>query len=95
MKLSYILLVLIALFFFCIGICSGQVSVIHFNSEWNADNNFDITVLKELPKVKTAKQTKTKTKKIRQVEYLDQLLSKKWLSDYFDSQKTTLEKSRK
>ena len=47
MKLSYILLVLIALFFFCIGIGSGQVSVIHFNSEWNADNNFDITVLKD------------------------------------------------
>jgi len=57
--------------------------------------DIDITVLKELPKVKTEKQTKTKTKKIRQVEYLDQLLSKKWLSDYFDSQKTTLEKSRK
>jgi hypothetical protein len=50
MKLSYILLVLIALFFFCIGICSGQVSVIHFNSEWNADNNFDITVLKDCKK---------------------------------------------
>ena len=50
--------------------------------------DIDITVLKELPKVKTAKQTKTKTKKIRKVEYLDQLLSKKWLSDYFDSQKT-------
>ena len=47
MKLSYILLILIALFFFCIGICSGQVSVIHFNSEWNSDNNFDISKLKE------------------------------------------------
>ena len=50
MKLSYILLVLIALFFFCIGICSGQVSVIHFNSEWNAENNFDVSVLKECKK---------------------------------------------
>ena len=36
-----------ALFFFCYGICCGQVSVIHFNSEWNADNNFDISVLKD------------------------------------------------
>ena len=47
MKLSYILLIVIAIFFFFVGICCGQVSVIHFNSEWNADNNFDITVLKE------------------------------------------------
>ena len=47
MKLSYILLFLCALFFFCYGLCFGQVSVIHFNSEWNADNNFDITVLKD------------------------------------------------
>ena len=46
MKLSYLLLVLIALLFFCYGMCCGQVSVVHFNSEWNADNNFDITVLK-------------------------------------------------
>ena len=36
-----------ALFFLCYGICCGQVSVIHFNSEWNADNNFDISVLKD------------------------------------------------
>ena len=36
-----------ALFFFCYGICCSQVSVIHFNSEWNADNNFDISVLKD------------------------------------------------
>ena len=50
MKLSYILLVLCALFFFCYGTCFGQVSVIHFNSEWNADNNFDITVLKDCKK---------------------------------------------
>ena len=39
-----------ALFFLCYGICCGQVSVIHFNSEWNADNNFDITVLKDCKK---------------------------------------------
>ena len=47
MKLSYILLVLCALFFFCYGLCFGQVSVIHFNSEWNADNNFNISLLKD------------------------------------------------
>ena len=50
MKLSYILLVLCALFFFCYGTCFGQVSVIHFNSEWNSDNDFDITVLKDCKK---------------------------------------------
>ena len=50
MKLSYILLVLLALLFFCYGICVGQVSVIHFNSEWNASNNFDVSVLKECKK---------------------------------------------
>ena len=47
MKLSYLLLVLFGLLFFCYGMCCGQVSVVHFNSEWNADNNFDITVLKD------------------------------------------------
>ena len=47
MRLSYILLIVIAIFFFCIGLCYSQVSVIHFNSEWNADNNFDISVLKD------------------------------------------------
>ena len=47
MNISYVLQVLIALLFFCIGICVGQVSVIHFNSEWNSNNNFDITVLKD------------------------------------------------
>jgi hypothetical protein len=47
MNVGYILQILIAIFFFCIGICCGQVSVVHFNSEWNADNNFDVTVLKD------------------------------------------------
>ena len=47
MKLSYILLVLIGIFFLCVGICMGQVSVVHFNSEWNADNNFNISLLKD------------------------------------------------
>ena len=47
MNVGYILQILIAIFFFCVGICCGQVSVVHFNSEWNADNNFDVTVLKD------------------------------------------------
>ena len=45
--MNYLYHILIALFFFCYGACYGQVSVIHFNSEWNADNSFDITVLKD------------------------------------------------
>ena len=47
MRIGNILLILVAILFFLIGVCNGQVSVVHFNSEWNADNNFDITVLKE------------------------------------------------
>ena len=47
MKLDSILLILLGLFFFGYGICFGQVSVIHFNSEWNENNNFDISVLKD------------------------------------------------
>ena len=47
MKLDSILLVLLGLFFFGYRICFGQVSVIHFNSEWNDNNNFDISVLKD------------------------------------------------
>ena len=50
MKLGYILQVLVAIFFFCVGCCYGQVSVVHFNSEWNAENNFDVSVLKECAK---------------------------------------------
>ena len=50
MKLGYILQVLVAIFFFCVGCCYGQVSVVHFNSEWKAENNFDVSVLKECTK---------------------------------------------
>ena len=50
MRISNFLLVLLALLFFCYGICLGQVSVIHFNSDWNSSNNFDISVLKECKK---------------------------------------------
>ena len=45
--MNYFSHILIALLFFCIGSCLSQVSVVHFNSEWNADNNFDIKVLKD------------------------------------------------
>ena len=45
MKLDIILMLLLALLFFGYGLCFGQVSVIHFNSEWNAQNDFDITTL--------------------------------------------------
>ena len=48
--MNYLYHILIALFFFCYGACYGQVSVIHFNSEWNATNNFDISVLKDCKK---------------------------------------------
>ena len=47
MKLSYLLLITLALLFFCYGVCFGQVSVIHFNSEWNEENNYDISTLKD------------------------------------------------
>jgi len=42
--------IFLGLFFFCIGSCFGQVSVIHFNSDWNSDNSFDISVLKDCKK---------------------------------------------
>ena len=41
---------MLGLFFFCVGSCLGQVSVIHFNSEWNSDNSFNIEVLKDCEK---------------------------------------------
>ena len=47
MKADVVLLVLLGLLFFGFGVCFGQVSVVHFNSEWNAQNDFDITVLKD------------------------------------------------
>ncbi len=56
--------------------------------------DIDITVLSELPKVKLDTHKQEKSKDIKQVDFLDQLLSKKWLSDYFDPKKTT-EKSIK
>ena len=51
MKLDVLLLVLLGLLFFGFGICFGQVSVVHFNSEWNTSNSFDVSVLKDCEKV--------------------------------------------
>ena len=50
MKADVVLLVLLGLLFFGFGVCFGQVSVVHFNSEWNAQNDFDNTVLKDCKK---------------------------------------------
>ena len=50
MKLDVLLLVLLGLLFFGFGICFGQVSVVHFNSEWNTSNSFDVSVLKDCKK---------------------------------------------
>ena len=48
--MNYLHYILLGLFFFFYGLCFGQVSVTHFNSEWNAENNFDISVLKDCKK---------------------------------------------
>ena len=50
MSINYFPYIFLGLFFFCIGSCFGQVSVIHFNSDWNSDNSFDISVLKDCKK---------------------------------------------
>ena len=50
MNLGYILQVLLALFVFAVGLCMSQVSVIHFNSEWNSDNSFNIDELNDCEK---------------------------------------------
>ena len=42
--------IIIGLLFFCIGSCYAQVKVVHYNSEWNADNNYNISVLKDCEK---------------------------------------------
>ena len=43
---GFITLIISSLFF----ISYSLVSVIHFNSEWNADNNYDISILKDCEK---------------------------------------------
>ena len=42
--------ILIGLLFFCIGSCFAQVKVVHYNSEWNSENNYNITSLKDCEK---------------------------------------------
>ena len=46
-NLPYIIL---GLFFFCVGSCSGQVKVVHYNSDWNSENNYNISDLKDCEK---------------------------------------------
>ncbi len=43
---GYITLIISSLFL----LSYSQVSVIHFNSEWNADNNYDISILQDCEK---------------------------------------------
>ena len=50
MNVGRLLLVLLGFLFFVIGYCNAQVSVVHFNSEWNNENNFDISTLKDCEK---------------------------------------------
>tara|TARA_R110000824_G_scaffold64463_9_gene168412 strand:+ start:2743 stop:3084 length:342 start_codon:yes stop_codon:yes gene_type:complete len=47
MNVGRALLILVGLLFLGIGYCSGQIQVSHFNSEWNSENDFDISELKE------------------------------------------------
>jgi hypothetical protein len=46
-NLPYIIL---GLFFFCVGSCNGQVKVVHYNSDWNSENNYNISDLKDCEK---------------------------------------------
>ena len=48
--MNYFPYILLGLFFFCIGSCFGQVSVVHYNSEWNADNSLNLEFLKDCEK---------------------------------------------
>ena len=45
--MNYLPYIILGLFFFFVGSCFGQVSVVHFNSEWNEENNYDISTLKD------------------------------------------------
>tara|TARA_R100001443_G_scaffold3945_1_gene11886 strand:- start:6824 stop:7171 length:348 start_codon:yes stop_codon:yes gene_type:complete len=47
MNVGQILLIVIGFLFFGLGVCNAQVSVIHFNSDWNTDNSFDISTLND------------------------------------------------
>ena len=47
MNVGQTLIILLGFFVLAIGSCSSQVSVIHFNSDWNEENSFDISTLKD------------------------------------------------
>ena len=48
--MNYFPYILLGLFFFCIVSCFGQVSVVHYNSEWNAENSLNLEFLKDCEK---------------------------------------------
>tara|TARA_R100001163_G_C5067694_1_gene207009 strand:+ start:983 stop:1324 length:342 start_codon:yes stop_codon:yes gene_type:complete len=50
MSINSLPYIILGLLFFCIGSCYAQVQVVHYNSEWNADNNFSISALKDCEK---------------------------------------------
>ena len=45
--MNYLPYIILGLFFFFVGSCFSQVSVVHFNSEWNEENNYDISTFKD------------------------------------------------
>tara|TARA_Y100000593_G_scaffold83861_1_gene158438 strand:+ start:1741 stop:2091 length:351 start_codon:yes stop_codon:yes gene_type:complete len=47
MKTANLILILIGVLFFVSGMCCGQVEVMHFNSEWNKSNDYDVSNLKD------------------------------------------------
>tara|TARA_R100001443_G_scaffold114294_1_gene130120 strand:- start:1436 stop:1777 length:342 start_codon:yes stop_codon:yes gene_type:complete len=50
MSINSLPYIILGLFFFCVGSCAAQVKVVHYNSEWNADNNYSIESLKDCEK---------------------------------------------
>ena len=50
MSINSLPYIIIGLLFFCIGSCVAQVKVVHYNSEWNAGNNYSILALKDCDK---------------------------------------------
>jgi hypothetical protein len=50
MSINSLPYIILGFFFFCVGSCNAQVKVVHYNSEWNADNNYSISALKDCDK---------------------------------------------
>ena len=49
-NISTFLYIFLMVLFLCLGCCNSQVSIIQFNSNWNSENTFDISVLKDCEK---------------------------------------------